>query len=450
MENKTIAAIATPLGGALCVIRMSGENSLDIFKKVFSKKENFEHAKIYHGQINFEGEPIDDVTAVYYESPRSYTGENSVEIFAHGSPQGASLIIEALIKSGASAAQPGEFSKRAFLNGKTDLTSAEAVCDFISAQGKKSAKSAQLQLRGSLKEKINGMQSELSDILAEIEAGVEYPEEDLEIEIFASACPKLKDFKERIDALKDSYNSGRIIKEGLRIALAGDANVGKSSLMNVLCGSDRAIVTNIPGTTRDTIEQSISLDGINVILTDTAGIRQSDDIIEQMGIDRSKQALKQADITLLVVDGSEKLSSKQKEIFESIEGEKIVVINKQDKGLAFSKEQAEEFFGGGKIIYISAKEQTGIDILKKELLSAVNSNEGVLEGEIITGARHFGLLQECSRALGDAIYALEMGIDLDCVTIDISAAWNCLGEITGRNVSEEIIDRIFEKFCLGK
>lgn len=451
MTEDTIAAPATPAGsGAIAAVRISGNRSKEIIGRIFDKSEKLTHALMVHGNIISEGRRVDEVMAVYFAAPASYTGEDSVEIYCHASAYGVYDILKCITDNGARIAQPGEFTRRAFLNGKLDLTQAEAVCDFISASSDAGARAAQSQLQGQLKRTISGFQDSLSDMLAEIEAAVEYPEEDLELSILQKAAPYLQELKADIRKLADSYATGRIIKEGLGVVIAGKPNVGKSSLLNALSGRERAIVTARPGTTRDTVEQTISVRGLAMNLMDTAGIRAAADEVEALGVQRSVDAVNAAQLTLFVLDASAAPDENDLEAFRHVTGKAFIVLNKTDAGSAVSEDEVRLRFGENKVLSVSALTGNGIEVLSEALYDFAVRDKTAAEGVMVTSIRHRDLLLSAASHLEDGLRALAAGVDMDCVTIDLNCAWADLGGITGNTVTEEIINKIFDKFCLGK
>lgn len=451
MTEDTIAAPATPAGsGAIAAVRISGNRSKEIIGRIFDKSEKLTHALMVHGNIISEGRRVDEVMAVYFAAPASYTGEDSVEIYCHASAYGVYDILKCITDNGARIAQPGEFTRRAFLNGKLDLTQAEAVCDFISASSDAGARAAQSQLQGQLKRTISGFQDSLSDMLAEIEAAVEYPEEDLELSILQKAAPYLEELKADIRKLADSYATGRIIKEGLGVVIAGKPNVGKSSLLNALSGRERAIVTARPGTTRDTVEQTISVRGLAMNLMDTAGIRAAADEVEALGVQRSVDAVNAAQLTLFVLDASAAPDENDLEAFRHVTGKAFIVLNKTDAGSAVSEDEVRLRFGENKVLSVSALTGNGIEVLSEALYDFAVRDKTAAEGVMVTSIRHRDLLLSAASHLEDGLRALAAGVDMDCVTIDLNCAWADLGGITGNTVTEEIINKIFDKFCLGK
>lgn len=438
---STICACATAAGSAgVAVIRISGSSSLEILKKIFVGTDSFEPRHMYYGSLTDGRDVIDNVLAVYFPAPNSYTGEDVAEIHCHGGHFPIKNALSLAVAAGARMAEPGEFTKRAFVNGKLDLTEAEAIMEYIGAASAAGARVSQRKLSGELKHKIESAQDELLDIMAEIEAGVEYPEED--IRIAGELSPRLTALSNKISALADTYSTGRTVKEGLRIAICGTPNVGKSSLLNRIIGEERAIVTHIPGTTRDVVTEYFDLRGIPVQFMDTAGIRDAEDVVEKIGVERSKNAVDDCDIALFVMDSSRDMTDEEKEIFNSIpENKRITVINKIDLAPLNFKE---------KCIAVSAKTGEGMDALLDEIYARAEIDAAALEGVCITSERHMSALRNAASSLLDAVDVLELGAELDCASIDLRDAFESLGELTGSSVSEDIINKIFEKFCLGK
>ncbi|MBR4079918.1 MAG: tRNA uridine-5-carboxymethylaminomethyl(34) synthesis GTPase MnmE [Christensenellaceae bacterium] len=451
MLYDTICAPSTAAGdGGIAIIRISGPDAKKALEKVFFKKTDvYEARKMYLGEVRDGGELIDTALGVYFPAPFSYTGEDVCEIQCHGGRMAAQLTISALLKNGVRPALPGEFSKRAFLNGKMDITQAEAVQEMIGALSEKGAKISATHLRGDIKNKIIGLQDQLTDVIAAIEAGVEYPEEEIEQSLAEAQLPNLKKVCEEAEKLEASYEKGKLLREGLSIAIAGRPNVGKSSLLNAILGEDRAIVTSIAGTTRDVISEYYDLRSVPVKFTDTAGIREAQDEVERIGVERSRSTVEEATLVLFVLDGSEAITEEDKEIFAAIQGKPCIIVRNKTDIEQTTEQQVEEIFGKAPIS-ISAKSGAGVEELLDAVFDAVNMDHQLMEGVVITNSRHKFSLNKAVRALRDAYDALADGIDLDCVSIDLNDAWHALGEITGMSLTEDIIDRIFEKFCLGK
>ncbi len=445
-DKDTIYAPSTPSGGAVSVIRISGDDTYSVLDAVFCcAADKKEHAKLYHGFIEHGGRRLDEVMVVRFFAPRSYTGEDMAEIHCHGGAVTVSGVLRALSENGARIAEPGEFTKRAFLNGKMDLSAAGAVMELIGANSAAGASAALRQLSGGLFDKITAVQKLLTDALSIIEAGIEYPEEDIEADVKRDALPLLISARDETKRLAETFRSGRMLREGFTVVIAGRPNVGKSSLFNMLLGRERAIVTQVPGTTRDAVDDCIIKDGVLLRLVDTAGLRESTDEVENIGISRAKTAAKDADLTLFVIDESDGITGEDKEIFESLGENVLIVLNKSDLDHKASPDEAKRVFGRD---VVETCTLTGKG--REKLLSKINPPEiSETEDVVITNERHFDILKAAELSLFNAIDAFEIA-DLDCVTIDIKDAWDSLGEITGVTVTEAIINNIFDKFCLGK
>lgn len=453
MDKDTIAAIATaPGNGGVAIIRISGLAAQDVLRRVFSHTGEYPHAKLCYGSVGEDGKLLDKGMAVLFYAPHSYTGQDVAELHCHGSAVGIAAVLECVLRNGARLAQPGEFTRRAFLNGKMDLTQAEAVCDYIGAISSAGARASARQMEGALKTKLLAYQSALTDLIAEVEAAVEYPEEDLELDIVQNALPAICQLEQNIRELEQTYLQGRILKEGLQVAIAGKPNVGKSSLLNALVGKNRAIVSNVPGTTRDTVEHFVEINGIAVNIVDTAGIRSTNDEIEKEGVERSNMAINEADLTILLLDSTEKLSAEDDFVCKRLKeanARVILVWNKIDACESKLEMKQIPHIEAGDVKYISAKTGEGLHELKSQMYHFAMQQQ-TQEALLITNQRHKELLQKAAVHLADAAEALRQGMDMDCVTIDLNLAWAALGGLTGQTVSEEIINRIFEKFCLGK
>ncbi len=459
MKTDIICTISSAAGaGAIGVVRLTGSGSLELASKIFvspsSKKlSDFSARYMAYGHIVDGDKIIDEVLAVYYNPPYSYTCEEMVEIFAHGNYIALLEIQDLLLKSGANMAEAGEFTKRAFLNGRIDLSQAEAVMDLISSKTKLGFQTAQKQLAGSLNHKILTIGDDLTDLLAQIEVVIDYPDEDVEIITIENITKKLKRIEKSLLALEESYQLGKIIKEGLKVVIAGRPNVGKSSLLNALLGEERAIVTDIAGTTRDVIDSLTNINGIAVRLLDTAGIRNSHDKIEQIGIERSKQNFNNADLILLVLDSSMELSDEDIDILSRADAKRsIVVLNKSDIVRANAeqlKTKIKAVLTDVEFVKTTAVAGVGIDELKDKI-SQIVYRENLAENEIITNERHYQSLVQARKALVEALQSLNDKMPLDIVEIDLLNVYNYIGEISGQSLDEDVVNRIFEKFCLGK
>ncbi|MDD6484675.1 MAG: tRNA uridine-5-carboxymethylaminomethyl(34) synthesis GTPase MnmE [Clostridiales bacterium] len=453
--SRTIAAIATPLGaGSIAVIRISGDDAVRIADKVFSRDLTKvpSHTVHYGFAVNDRGERIDEVLATVMLAPRSFSAEDTVEISTHGGATAANRVLDALIKAGARMAQPGEFTKRAFLNGRIDLSQAEAVIDIINSKNELAQRNALSQLEGSLSKRIRTLRDRLLNTAARMQVIIDYPDEDLEdidapeVEEICRECAK------EAQKLLAGADSGRILKNGIRTAIAGKPNVGKSSLLNFLSRSDRAIVTDIAGTTRDVIEENINLDGIPLVLIDTAGIRDTEDAVEKIGVEKSRQSISEADLVIVMLDGSTWLTDEDREVLhETRDKKRIILINKTDLGQSKYTTAVKAKAKDAAVIEVSALTGAGMEKLSERIkemysLGALQTGQGAL----ITNMRHKSALTQAHKSLLSAADALAAGMPTDIASIDINAAISALGEITGETVSEDIVNTIFHSFCVGK
>ena len=456
--STTIAAIATALSNSgISIIRISGKESLNIANKLFRATQKLEPNHIIYGKLVYNDEFIDNVLVSYFKAPHSYTGEDVVEINCHGGNQITKQILEIVLESGARLAEPGEFSKRAFLNGKMDLSQAEAVINLINAKTKTETRIAANNLEGNLSKRIRELREELVELMAQIEVSVDYPEYDYD-EVEPTSIISLLDKKiAQIQHILDTYEHGKYIKNGVNVAILGKPNVGKSSLLNNLADYDKAIVTNIPGTTRDIVEETISLGNIILNISDTAGIRDTEDIIEKIGVEKSIKILEEMDLVLYLINGEDGISNEDFEILSKIQNKGlkyITVINKMDKTQksvldGILKELKEK--GINEPVLISVEENTGIDDLKKKIIDMFDSSDLDYSHElIITNERHKDLLKKSIGYLNDAKVEVNNGQPIDIVSIYIKKASKTLGEIIGADVTQDVISKIFEKFCLGK
>lgn len=457
-EFDTICAISTAIGeGGIAIIRVSGDKALEIVSKIFRPKngKDIREMKTYtmrYGHIvdiNTE-ELIDEVIISYMKGPRSFTAEDIVEINCHGGVTSTNKVLENTLKAGARLAEPGEFTKRAFLNGRIDLSQAEAVMDLITAKTELAMKSALMQSGGSLSQRINKLNEYLLNVLALIEYAVDFTEDDEEIDptIPIRVRESLDKAHNDIEKLLKSADEGKIIRDGLSLAIVGKPNVGKSSLLNVLLKEKRAIVTDIAGTTRDVIEEYINLDGIPVKIIDTAGIRETEDIVEKIGVERSREKINEADLVLLVLDSSRELDKEDMEIIEAIKDKKaIVLLNKIDLENKLDNSVIDKFEN---IIKISAKEDIGIDGLKNEIKNMFFSGKIDSESLIISNSRHKQALIRAEENCNEALVRLNNNEYLDLISIFVTAALKALGEITGSELEEDLVNKIFKEFCCGK
>lgn len=456
--STTIAAIGTALSNSgISIIRISGKDSLNIINKIFSSSSKLEPNHIIYGKIIDNGEILDNVLVSYFKAPHSYTGEDVCEINCHGGTQITKDILEIVLENGAALAEPGEFSKRAFLNGKMDLSQAEAVINLINAKTKTESRIAAKNMEGDLSKKIKELREELVELMAQIEVSVDYPEYDYE-EVEPTSITSLLDKKiSEIKHILDTYDHGKYIKNGVNVAILGKPNVGKSSLLNNLANYEKAIVTDIPGTTRDIVEETINLGNIVLNISDTAGIRDTDDIIEKIGVEKSLKILDEVDLVLYLINGEEGISKEDFQILSKIKNKGIKyipVINKMDltkKSILDAIMNELEHNGIKKAVCISAQENDGIDDLKNEITRLFNVSDLDYSHElIITNERHKDLLKKSINYLIDAKNEINLGQPIDIVSIYVKKCTKTLGEIIGADVTQDIISKIFEKFCLGK
>ena len=456
--STTIAAIGTALSNSvISIIRISGNNSLNIVNKIFKSSAKLEPNHIIYGKILDNGEVLDNVLVSYFKAPHSYTGEDVCEINCHGGNQVTKEILELVLESGATLAEPGEFSKRAFLNGKMDLSQAEAVINLINAKTKTESRIAAKNMEGDLSKKIRELREELVELMAQIEVSVDYPEYDYE-EVEPTSIISLLDKKiSQIQHILDTYEHGKYIKNGVNVAILGKPNVGKSSLLNNLAHYEKAIVTNIPGTTRDIVEETINLGNIVLNISDTARIRDTEDIIEKIGVEKSLKILEEMDLVLYIINGEEGIAKQDFEILSKIQNKGlkyITVINKSDIA---SKDDIKAIMDEleknniNKPVLISVKDNVGIDELKEKIVNLFDSTDLDYSHElIITSERHKDLLKKAVNYLEDAKKEIALGQPIDIVSIYVKKSTKTLGEIIGADVTQDIIAKIFEKFCLGK
>lgn len=457
-REDTIAAISTAPGiGGIGIIRISGEDAFNIAGEIFKGKKSFKeiasHTVNYGRIMNPEGgNAIDEVLLVKMKRPNTFTREDVVEINCHGSAAVLSQVLELVIRKGARPAEPGEFTQRAFLNGRIDLSQAEAVIDLINSKTKESSRAAVEQLEGRLSRVLKGIRTKLVELLAHIEVTVDYPEHDIEEITGERVYNEAIGSGEKLAELIRSFEKGRILREGLNVVIAGRPNVGKSSLLNELAGKNKAIVTDIPGTTRDIIEEYVNINGIPVKLTDTAGIRQTEDRVEMMGVERARGALEGADLVVVMLDAAEGMTGENRELLESVENKKVVVLlNKSDSVDEQVLDELEKKLSGMQVLRTSVLEGTGIEALEEYIARVFVKGEVSANNEVLlTNIRHKNLAEKALKSLRDACTAYEGGMPLDCLSIDIRNAVEYLGEITGESVSEDVMHEIFNRFCIGK
>lgn len=460
MKNSpqdTICALSTPTGiGALAVIRMTGVNALAIAQRFFSKSISHLPAPfVRFGAFKIEGETIDEVVLTAFRAPASFTGEDTVEISCHGSPYIQQRVLQGLQQAGARMAEPGEFTLRAYLNGKMDLSQAEAVADLIASQSAGAHKLAMQQMRGGFGKEIDRLRAQLIEFASLIELELDFAEEDVEFADRTQLHKLIVQIRDMIATLMNSFALGNVIKNGIPVAIVGEPNVGKSTLLNALLNEERAIVSDIPGTTRDTIEDEIQMQGIVFRFIDTAGIRETFDDIERMGIARAFEKIAQATVVLYLVDTARRdFDALKNELLEISKGtaaggkKLLVLLNKVDRAAA--SEELLEIYKNHKTITISAREKQNLDELKAELLRYVNLGQVGVGDVIVTNARHYEALRLAHQALADVSAGMNTGVTGDFLAIDIRKALYRLGEITGKISSDDLLESIFRNFCIGK
>ncbi|WNF37149.1 tRNA uridine-5-carboxymethylaminomethyl(34) synthesis GTPase MnmE [Bacillaceae bacterium IKA-2] len=458
MELDTIAAISTAMGeGAIGIVRVSGDDAVAAVNKIYKGKHSLlevESHTIHYGHImeNNTGQVIDEVMVAVLKAPRTFTREDIVEINCHGGLVSVNRVLQQVLQSGVRLAEPGEFTKRAFLNGRIDLSQAEGVIDLIRAKTDKAMNVAIGQVEGRLSKKIQQLRQALLETVAHVEVNIDYPEYDVEEMTNQILLEKAQYVKTEIEYILSTAQQGKILREGLSTVIIGRPNVGKSSLLNSLVHEAKAIVTDIPGTTRDVIEEYVSVRGIPLRLLDTAGIRETEDIIEKIGVERSRQVVKKAELVLLVLNYGDPLTEEDESLFEIIaELEAIIIVNKTDIPMKIDLDKVKLLAKGRPVVSTSLVEDKGLDELEEAISQLFF--QGDIEGSDLTyvsSSRHIALLHQAKISIEEAIEALEIDVPIDLVQIDITRTWEILGEIIGDTVSESLIDQLFAQFCLGK
>jgi tRNA modification GTPase len=458
MEADTITAISTPIGeGAIAIVRLSGEEAIEIANKAFKGKDLNSVAShtIHYGKLvdPETEETVEEVMVTVMKGPKTFTREDVVEINCHGGLVSVNRVLELMLSSGARLAEPGEFSKRAFLNGRIDLSQAEAVMDLIRAKTDRAMNIALKQMDGRLSKLIQNLRQELIETVAHVEVNIDYPEyDDVEEMTNQMLIERSQKVINQIEQLLQTAKQGKILREGIGTAIIGRPNVGKSSLLNALAHENKAIVTEIPGTTRDVIEEYVNVRGVPLRLIDTAGIRETEDIVEKIGVERSRQVLKEADLILLVLNYGDELVTEDVLLFEAAKGmDKLVIINKTDLPNKLDMDKVKELAGDAPIVQTAIIDEKGIDELEKAIATLF------FEGDIdtsdltyVSNARHIQLLKSAKATLQDALAGMDAGMPIDMVQIDVTRTWELLGEIIGDTVQESLIDQLFSQFCLGK
>ncbi|MDZ7836213.1 MAG: tRNA uridine-5-carboxymethylaminomethyl(34) synthesis GTPase MnmE [Alkalibacterium sp.] len=460
IEFDTIAAISTPPGeGGIGIVRISGDEALEIADRVYqagSKQlSNQDTHTIHYGHIvnPKTDNQIDEVMVTIMRAPKTYTREDVVEINTHGGIVSVNKVLETVLHNGARLAEPGEFTKRAFLNGRIDLSQAEAVMDVIRAKTDKAMHMAVTQLDGNLSRLIKNLRQEILMTLAQVEVNIDYPEyDDVEEMTSRLLVEKAAEVKAQVEALLETASHGKILREGLATAIIGRPNVGKSSLLNVLLKEEKAIVTEVAGTTRDVIEEYVSVKGVPLRLIDTAGIRETEDIVERIGVERSRKALSEADLVLLVFNQSEPLTQEDKLLLEATDDHhRIIILNKMDLPNQLDFAELGIYADPDSIVQTSIITEAGLNELEAKIAELFFAgNTGEKDATYVSNVRHIALLNETIGAFDDVIEGIEMGMPVDLVQIDMTRAWDLLGEITGESVQDELITQLFSQFCLGK
>jgi tRNA modification GTPase len=458
MIEDTIAAIATALGeGSIAVVRVSGPDAVETVAKVFKSKQDLREAPTHTVQYGWIVDPhhdhvLDEVLVTVMKGPRSFTAEDIVEISTHGGIVAVKSVLELVLRHGARLAEPGEFTKRAFLNGRIDLAQAEAVIDLIRSKSDRAFQVARKQAEGALSKQIVPMRQQLIELLAHVEVNIDYPEHDVEDVTSSVIRDNCSSVLKQVQELLIKSNEGKILREGVVTVIVGRPNAGKSSLLNALARENKAIVTDIPGTTRDIVEESVSLSGIPLRLLDTAGIRETSDKVEQIGVERSHGALNEADLILLVLNHHEPLHDDERKLLTELKDRStLIVVNKVDLPGQLDIEEVEQDYSKDRIVYLSAKEGSGIEHLEKAVAGLFFSG-AVESGDItyVSNARHIALLYQTKQSLEDAISASYDSVPIDLIQIDIAASWESLGQILGDAAGDSLLDQIFSQFCLGK
>lgn len=453
--NDTISAISTAYGeGGIGIVRMSGSRSYEILSDIFDNIDKVENRKLTYGHIRDprDGRTVDEVLVAYMKAPHTYTGEDVVEINCHGSMVALRKILDVTLKEGASLAEKGEFTKRAFLNGKIDLSQAEAVIDLIKASSSSGYDVALSQLDGSFGKNISEIRQKLVDILVDITVNIDYPDEDIEEILYENLRKNIFKIKEDIDYLISTSDTGRILKDGIKIAIIGKPNVGKSSLMNRLLMENRAIVTDIPGTTRDVIQENMMIRNIPVILIDTAGIRETDDKIEKIGIEKSKETFNDADLILFLLNSGDAITDEDYSIMNRVVNKNVLVLlNKSDMDRKIETDRIKEILGDKTFLDTSMETGQGVEELKDIIEKMVYKGNLKQDNSlIVTNVRHLNLLRDASAFLEDSLKSVDSNQPLEFIEIDVKNTYDDLGAILGEEVGDDILNEVFSRFCLGK
>lgn len=457
--SDTIAAISTPLGqGGIGIVRLSGEKALHIADRIFKPgrgeqlPSTFPTHTVHYGRVVDGDEVVDEALLTLMHAPRSYTREDVVEMSCHGGMVALRRVLELALAHGARLAEPGEFTKRAFLNGRLDLAQAEAVADIIAAKTEASQRAAEAQLRGDLSREVNDIREQLADLLTYVEASIDFVEEDIELLTRDELRRRCDAVTEHVQRLIETADAGQVLREGITATIVGRPNVGKSSLMNALLRTDRVIVTPVPGTTRDVVEDTLNIKGIPMRVADTAGLRASADVVEAEGVMRTRQQMAAADIVIAVLDGSEPLTDDDRDLLANLpSGRSLIVVNKIDLPQLLRKEELSKAPREVQVVEASATQRTGLDDLEETIVElALGGAVLRTDGVMVTNVRHRDALVRAERSMGRAIAAMDDELSEEFIASDLRSALDAVGEIVGETLTEDIIDRIFATFCLGK
>ena len=459
LQQDTITALVTAVGeSSVGIIRISGPEATSIANKIYKGKTDFltaESHTVHYGYVYDwkQNKKIDEAIFILMRGPRSFTGEDVVEVQCHGGMVVLKQVLQLILLSGARLAEQGEFSKRAFLNGRLDLAQAESIMDIVQAKTERGVDLALSQLQGSLSGMVKELRANLLELVAFIQADIDYPDDDIERLSSDQQQERIEHLKAQVSAVLQNAQKGKIIRDGLRVVIAGKPNVGKSSLLNALLGQERAIVTDIPGTTRDVIEEYINLNGIPLKIVDTAGIRETDNIVEQIGVDKAQQFMKNADLILYVVDAVQGITEQDSQMMADIQNQPVVyLLNKSDVGISDDiRQQLRNAIGDAPLLEISAREKIGLEKLEQTITDLFFAGTLEVSNDImVTNVRHIQILEESLTHMDGFLNGIMMGLSVDFLVIDLQNAWEKLGKITGETVEEDLLDQIFSKFCLGK
>ena len=459
IQQDTIAALVTAVGeSSVGIIRISGPQAVSVAEKIYLGSSDLQTAQshtIHYGYVYDwrQQKKIDEALFLLMRGPRSFTGEDVVEVQCHGGMVVLKQVLQLILLSGARLAEAGEYSKRAFLNGRLDLAQAESIMDIVQAKTERGVDLALSQLQGTLSVMVKALRADLLELIAFIQSDIDYPDDDIERLTAQQFAERVSALQGQVEAVLQNAQKGKMIRDGLRVVIAGKPNVGKSSLLNALLGQERAIVTDIPGTTRDVIEEYINLNGIPLKIVDTAGIRETDNIVEQIGVDKAQQFVRNADLVLYVIDGVQGLTEQDKQLMADLQNRPVIyLLNKSDLGISDAvRQQVFDAIGHEPMLEISAQEKNGLEQLEQKINDLFFAGTLEVSNQIlVTNVRHIQILEESLSHLAGFLNGLELGLSVDFLVIDLQNAWEKLGKITGETVEDDLLDQIFSKFCLGK